>query len=255
MDGELGLGYTCQPQKSEDQVAGPGAACIVVVPKAHRASGGALTGAVRTVAAGADSTCALDTRGRVLCWGSGMKLGNSLGSDTNYPRPMLVGSETGLVALTSWSEVPYGLKKDGSEWFYAAMPRLTWHRRKAAQAVRALGVPRADCRVTSTELLCGGGNKYGQLGLGDRKHRFGQFSVPGLRGVTQVAVGRHHTCAVTRAGALLCRGRNQHGQQVPLGAAFRSGPLARALQRSRRALRSAAVFGRRSARVGWAVTP
>lgn len=62
------------------------------------------------------------------------------------------------------------------------------------------------------ELLCWGGNAFGQLGDGTRVNRPAPAVVGGLGPVARVAAGSKHTCVVTVAGAVLCWGSNADGQ-------------------------------------------
>ena len=69
------------------------------------------------------------------------------------------------------------------------------------------------CGVVDGVLWCWGSDDKGQLGDG----KMTQQLLPVLAlGVTEpvraVAVGGHHTCAVTTAGGVLCWGSNSFGQ-------------------------------------------
>jgi hypothetical protein len=77
-----------------------------------------------------------------------------------------------------------------------------------------------SCAILSdTSLACWGSNDAGQLGVGPAGG-FSQSPVLALDpGVTQAALGAHHTCAV-QAGAVKCFGSNLDGQlgQTPVSA-------------------------------------
>ena len=66
--------------------------------------------------------------------------------------------------------------------------------------------------VRSGEVLCWGGNAFGQLGDGTTVNRPAPAVVPGIGPVAHIAAGSKHTCVVTVAGAVLCWGSNADGQ-------------------------------------------
>lgn len=131
-----------------------------------------LPGPATNVAAGRDRACAI-VNGGVWCWGSGT--GDEVSSKD--PRAV-VGLDSGVTDL----------------------------------------VAQADhlCALKAGLAFCWGANASGQLGDGKSVAGFGASSsvpvaVTGLVGVTAIAGGRAHTCAVARGG-VWCWGSNAHQQ-------------------------------------------
>ena len=89
---------------------------------------------------------------------------------------------------------------------------LAGHTQTAAMQV-TLGSFHACALSSSGGVKCWGGNSYGQLGDGSTSKRLAPVDVVGLAsGVSVVAAGRDHTCAVVNGGAAKCWGYNQFGQ-------------------------------------------
>lgn len=126
---------------------------------------------------GGSHTCAVTTSGAVKCWGFNFfgQLGN--GSTTNAATPVAVTGLTGTIAITAGS---------GSQ----------------TCALSTLG-----------GLTCWGYNAYGQLGDDTTIDKITPVNVFGFSsGVSAIAVGANHTCAMTTTGAVRCWGRNLFGQ-------------------------------------------
>jgi alpha-tubulin suppressor-like RCC1 family protein len=77
-----------------------------------------------------------------------------------------------------------------------------------------VGSNHACARTSAGAVKCWGQNDYGQLGDNTTAaHAHSAGNVSGLSsGVTAIAAGLDHLCALTDAGAVKCWGRNQYGQ-------------------------------------------
>jgi len=140
--------------------------------------GGSDGGASATsIAAGTGHTCAVIVGGTLKCWGWNVvgQLGD--GSTTDRLTPVSVtGLTSGVIGLAAG---------------YAH-----------------------TCVVTSGGAVqCWGLNDNGQLGIGTTGQRHTPVAVTGLSsGITAIATGYAHSCALTTAGAVQCWGANAYGQ-------------------------------------------
>ena len=126
------------------------------------------------IAAGQSYTCALTSGGGVWCWGADEagQLGDGTTVDRSTP-VAVTGLDSGVTALTTGSAHTCALTSEGG-------------------------------------VLCWGSNFAGALGDGTTTSRSTPVAVSGLgSGVTALAAGQHHTCALTNGGGVLCWGYNQ----------------------------------------------
>ena len=136
------------------------------------------------IASGDDHTCIIRQSGTVACWGANDsgQLGNGATLDSGTPEPVL--------------------SSDGSPF--------------AAEQIAAGG--KTTCALRSDgSVLCWGANDAGQLGDGTMTMRTAPtvVRVPGGTSgarVVSIGVGRHHTCALAKDGAIWCWGANESGQ-------------------------------------------
>jgi len=132
---------------------------------------------VTALVAGGYHTCVITGNGGVLCWGDNG--GGQLGDNTIISRttPVAVsGLDSGVIALAAGD----------------------YH----------------TCALTSAGAVqCWGYNAYGQLGDNTTTDRLIPVAVSGLTsGVTALAAGDHHTCALLTSGRVQCWGDNEFGQ-------------------------------------------
>jgi alpha-tubulin suppressor-like RCC1 family protein len=135
---------------------------------------------VVSIAGGGAHTCALLAGGSVECWGSQLGTGTGVEQATAVPGP----SVRGVTALAGGGSHTCALMADGT-------------------------------------VECWGDNDHGQLGYATTAIclpginvpcSLTAAAVPSLEGVTALAGGGSHTCALLKDGTVRCWGRNDSGQ-------------------------------------------
>jgi len=184
---------------------------------------------VSAVAAGYEYACALTSGGNVKCWGA-LTLPALLGpSPTLKVTPFrIAGLPSGLSAIAAgldttcaltaktgvacWGNGLNGQLGDGS-WF--GLYRTPVAVKGLVTGVTAIAAGDDDvCALTSGGgVKCWGQNQFGQLGIGSTANHNVPVGVVGLTsGITAIAVGFDHACALTSGGGVKCWGQNSAGQ-------------------------------------------
>lgn len=198
-----------------------------------------LTSGVTEIAAGSSGephTCALTTEGGVKCWGGNYagQLGN-VSSDTCYSSfpcsltPVDVsGLTSGVTAIAAgsgytcaltagggvkcWGTNYFGQLGDGSISSGHMSPVDVSGLTSGVTAVAA-GYDHACAITTGGGAKCWGYNNNGQLGDGSISNRTTPVDVSGLTsGVTAIAAGGSHTCAIILGSRIKCWGGNASGE-------------------------------------------
>jgi alpha-tubulin suppressor-like RCC1 family protein len=180
---------------------------------------------VVTIAARDAHACALQDDGTVSCWGenSAQQLGN--GNTTDQASPVVtrdgavqvaVGLLHTCVVLEGSGKVECtgsdasGQRGDGAD----APAAGTWTGPQGLEQVDELVSGQNHlCALINGDVLCWGENASGQLGIGTSGASVNApgTKVIGLSGVTDIAAGRSHTCAVAD-GDVYCWGENSSSQ-------------------------------------------
>jgi alpha-tubulin suppressor-like RCC1 family protein len=185
---------------------------------------------VVSISAGVQHACALTTSGSVLCWGgnSSGQLGN--GTQSQSSMPVAVSELTNVIsaiaaggqhtcALTAdggvkcWGDNSFGQLGNGSgaaDVISTTPVDVTG----LAKGVVSIAASSQTCAVKlEGTVLCWGDNASGQLGEGTTTPSTLPVPVQGLtEGISTLATGYFHTCAMTTAGSLQCVGDNSFGQ-------------------------------------------
>jgi alpha-tubulin suppressor-like RCC1 family protein len=188
---------------------------------------------VTAVAAGQFHTCALKG-GRVYCWGDNAigQLGDNTTTNRNTPTLVEDGAmgNSGVTAVAAGGYHTCALKGGkvycwGWNYYGQLGDRTTTDRTTptlvADGAMGNSGVTAVaagyghTCALKGGQVYCWGGNYFGQLGDGTYTNRTTPTLVAngamGNSGVTAIAAGWDHTCAL-KGGKVYCWGVNNEGQ-------------------------------------------
>jgi len=182
-------------------------------------------GAVSSVVAGTQFTCAVSADSAVLCWGRNDRSQLGDGSTSLSLRPVPTAITTGAASLAlgdqhacalvtggevrCWGANSYGQLGGGPREMIVAEP-VTAELPGPAKAIVA-GFRHTCAELTSGALYCWGDNRLGQLGDGTKTARPSPVKVSGSK-IDSMAAGGRNTCVVTGKRKVQCWGDNGDGQ-------------------------------------------
>lgn len=188
----------------------------------------------QVIATGNDHTCTAASTGVLVCWGSNQygQLGD--GTTTTRPQPVNVqGLEfsapgvaggwgqscavTSAGAVKCWGWNQFGQLGNGGIAQSNTPVQASGISSGATRVVAGYG---HTCALVSGGVKCWGGvfapdPNQGQTGNGGTTGSLSPQDVSGLgagSGVTSIAAGKNHTCAITAAGGVKCWGANEWDQ-------------------------------------------
>jgi len=198
------------------------------IPGAHAAVASVLNSAIM-VTRGVNHTCAVTALGAAFCWGKNDygQLGNGSTADSSVPVQVL-GLTSNVVAITGgkghtcalltgagggvrcWGRNYAGQLGDGTT-NTSAVPVIVTD---TSNFVGIAAGGSQTCAWTSTGgAKCWGYGGNGELGNGSSANSSVPVDVNGLpSGVSEIAAGYSHTCALTTAGAVKCWGYGGEGR-------------------------------------------
>lgn len=177
---------------------------------------------VTAVATSSQASCAV-TKGAVKCWGlnSQAELGPYKKADSAIPVeiPGVAGATTISCGYARCCAIAAGAVKCWGDMGPGSDPRARSLKDPSTvigiSRARALAVDGHICAIAEGKLMCWGDNDHGQAGSvspdGQPRTVASPAEVKGLVGVTHVATGIHHTCAIAD-GKAYCWGNLSSGQ-------------------------------------------
>lgn len=183
---------------------------------------------IASIDTGSNYTCAVTNAGGVKCWGNNHfgQLGDGSNNDSAVPVDV-EGYTSGVTAVQTGRGYTCILTNSGGVkcWGYNRSGELgDGSNNDSFTPVDVVGLTsginsisantRHICALTNAGgVKCWGNNLSGRLGDGSTNNSSTAVDVEGLRsGVSAIAAGRAHTCALTNAGGVKCWGANSGGQ-------------------------------------------
>ena len=206
-------------------IAVVGVVPLVAAPPAAQAAPLPMVGLVQ-LDAGSSATCGVFAGGSVTCWGSGVDFGLGNGSSVNRSVPtavpgistakkVVVGGSFGCALLTNgtvqcWGDNMFG--QLGSGQFNHPTTPVAVTGLSGVTDLEA-GIAHACAVLTGGTVKCWGNNQSGQLAMAPSMvGEATPVAIAGLTGVSQLALGGDHSCALKTDATMRCWGSNMLGQ-------------------------------------------
>lgn len=177
---------------------------------------------VKSVAIGANHSCALLLDRSVWCWGVGNsgQLGDGMKTNSIVPVRARIDS---VISLDVGLAHTCAVRSTGSVWCWGSNQYHRLGLRASASKSVPTYVPRVRATLITTgdaftciastalRVQCWGRNNYSQLGLTSGASRYTPVNVP-VKSPVALAAGSEFVCAQTAAATTWCWGRNRYGQ-------------------------------------------
>ncbi|PUA37673.1 RCC1 repeat-containing protein, partial [Paenibacillus elgii] len=185
---------------------------------------------VRQLVSGREHTLVILTDGTVKAWGGNQSAQLGLGETENVMTPKTISQLTGVKQIAAGNDYTFALMEDGTvrAWgdnYYGQLGMGDYTNRiitiptvvPGLSGVKQVALSYNSSRSAFALMEDGtvkawGDNEYGELGLGDISVAPSPTTIPGLRGVRQLAVGPAHTLALMEDGTVKAWGFNYQGQ-------------------------------------------
>jgi alpha-tubulin suppressor-like RCC1 family protein len=180
------------------------------------------------IAAGYEHTCVVTDRGGVKCWGANGngQLGNGTSTYEAVPGPVdVVGLASGVSAIAAGAYHTCVLTDAGGVKCWGSNSGGELGNGRTNGSATPADVPGLSSGITAISaggghtcaltsgggVRCWGSNLFGALGDGTNLDSSVPVDVVGLdSGISMIAAGGRHTCALTRGGSVTCWGDGQH---------------------------------------------
>lgn len=186
---------------------------------------------VRDLSSGANHVCAVETSGAAKCWGRNTEGQLGDGNSGSKVKPVAVKGVSDGVSIGSGNNYSCVVTRTGAVkcWGDNASRQLgeaAGSEVKRRTPVALSGVARISeiaggkthscARMQSGRVACWGGNTSGQLGhTSSARQQARPRAVRGVGDAIDISLGAAHTCAVRKAGTVVCWGSNDHGALGP----------------------------------------